>query len=55
MLSIWEMCQNGIQHHSPPDKPDSFIIFTAYFTMLSGLIFRHVEFNMCVPVSANGF
>ncbi len=38
VLSIGEMCQNGMQHHTPPHDPDSFYQFTAYFTVLSVLI-----------------
>ncbi len=44
MLSIGKMHWNGIQYHIPPDDLDSFITFTAYFTMLSGLIFDVYNF-----------
>ncbi len=30
------------------------LIFTAYFPMLSGLIFRSVEFHIFLPVSSHG-
>ncbi len=39
-------CQNGIQHHVPPDDADIFI-------KLSGLICIPVEFHICLPVSAH--
>ncbi len=40
---------NGIQNASPVHY--SFIILNAYFTMLSGMVFRLVEFNMFLNVS----
>ncbi len=35
MLSIGEMCRNGIQHHAPPDDPYALISLQL---ILSGLI-----------------
>ncbi len=40
--------------HAPLDDPSSFIQVTAYFTMLSGLIFRPVEGHICLSVSTHG-
>ncbi len=39
---------------APLSDPDSFIMFTAYFTMLSGFSFRPVEFHLCLHVYAHG-
>ncbi len=48
--------QYGIQDHdyATPDDPDFFIVFNAYFTMMSGLIFIPVECHICQPVSGHG-
>ncbi len=54
MLPIGEIPLNGIYHHAPTDDTDSFITFTAYFTMLSVFIFRPVDFYISLPVSTHG-
>ncbi len=34
MLSIREMCQNGIKYHAPPlDNPDAYSLFYTYYVI----------------------
>ncbi len=51
MLFIKEMYQNSMQSHASPDELDSFNTVTVYFTMLPGLVFGPIEFNICQHVS----
>ncbi len=53
MLSFGEMCQNGIQHHAPPNDPDSFI--SLLVILLCGLAwFYACKCHTCLPISAHG-
>ncbi len=53
MLSIGEMRRNSIQHHAPPDEPDSFI--SLLLILLSGLVwFYAYKCYICLPMSACG-
>ncbi len=53
MLYIGEMRRNGIQHHAPPDDPDSLI--SLLLILLCGLVcFYAYKCYICLPISGNG-
>ncbi len=45
-LFIGNMHGNGVMDHALPDDANSFIPFTTYFTVLSGLIFTSISVNL---------
>ncbi len=52
---VWpgEMHQNDIQHHAPPDDPDSLI--SLLLILLCGLVwFYAYKCYICLPISGHG-
>ncbi len=53
LFNYYGMRRNGIQHHAPPDDPDSLI--SLLLILLCGLVwFYTYKCYICLPISGHG-